>query len=86
MSRRLELNTLHAPPPAPPAVVKCRVVGPDQAHKGLKLALLSRKRAQEAAGAEAAAEPEPEALGGLQPGDEVTGVIKAVHMREVRCR
>jgi hypothetical protein len=117
--RSLSPGRLQLPPPlCPAAVVKCRVLAHDPAHKGLKLSLVSKKHAAkavaavvatapadqgadegavaaDAADAAAAANPagqaehaeaagQGDALGGIQPGDIVAGIVKSVQTKEVR--
>ena len=60
------------PPPSPPAVVKCRVLGADPKRKGLKLSLVSKSKKAAAAAAEgggdaAPAAGEPAAAAAVQP-------------------
>ena len=57
---------------SPGSVVKVRVAGVDMQKNRLKLSLLSKKKA-------AAVVEVDEGLGGLQPGDQVIGIVTSLH-------
>jgi rRNA biogenesis protein RRP5 len=59
----------------PGQAIKCRILGVDQQHKGLKLSFVTKSK-------QVAEEEAKGAMGGLGCGAIVTGVVRAVHRRK----
>lgn len=62
-------------------VIKCRVRSTDLSHQRLKLSLMGKKSNADGSAAEGSASGDP--LGGLQPGDVVSGTVREVETVQV---